>query len=258
MEQDMEHGGLHLTPQSWVVFRGEEKVFGRLPVREPETKVSAKKKSFVTEYNHALFDLLRQKRLEIARSLDVPPFVIFADRSLAEMASAYPRTRENLLGIHGVGKVKCDKYGEAFTDIIEEYCMAKGIDGSLPAESEAEAAEKKPDRSKRYQEVGTMYNNGKSIADITEFFGVKPETVLGHLIRYHADGHLLRPDGLLEASSLSKDGVDDVIKAFEAVGAEFLKPVFEKLNGGVSYEELKLLRLYFHCATENATGSGGG
>jgi ATP-dependent DNA helicase RecQ len=74
----------------------------------------------------------------------VPPFVIFADRTLAEMASAYPRTKEQLLGIHGVGRVKGEKYGELFTDIISEYCMLNDIDDPHQVETQAKPGKKEP------------------------------------------------------------------------------------------------------------------
>ncbi len=244
MEQDMEFGGLQLTPEAWAVFKGEEQVYGRLAAQAPEKPAAGKKRQVVTEYNRELFELLRQKRLEIARELDVPPFVIFADRTLAEMASAYPRTKERLLGIHGVGRVKGEKYGELFTDIITEYCMLNDIDDPLPVETQVTPEKKEPAGPKRYQEVGECYNNGASIADIMQQYRVKLATVLGHLSRYSAEGHSLRADGLREASGLPEDLVDAVISLFNSLGPDFLKPVFSELNGAVSYEELRLLRLY--------------
>ena len=245
MAQDMEHGGLQLTPAAWTVFRGEEKVFGRLAEKLPEKTAAEKKQSLAVDYNRDLFELLRQKRLALARELDVPPFVIFADRSLAEMASAYPRTPESLRGIHGVGRSKCEKYGKIFTDVITEFCMLNDIDEPRPVETRAQPEKKSPDGPRRYREVGARYNDGQPIADIMRQYRVKRATVLGHLARYHADGNTLRADGLREACRLSGDQVNRVIQQFDRRGADFLKPVFEALNGVVGYEDLRLLRLYF-------------
>ncbi len=183
--------------------------------------------------------------MEIARGLDVPPFVIFADKSLAEMASAYPRTEESLLKIHGVGRVKYEKYGERFTDIITEYCMLNDIDEPRPLPTRAQSVKKASAGPKRYCEVGESYNTGRSIAEIMEHYTVKLGTVLGHLERYAAEGNPLRSDGLREASSLSQDKVNAVIGQFEMRGVDYLQPVFQALEGEVSYDELKLLRLYF-------------
>jgi len=245
LAQDMEFGGLRLTRQAWAVFRGEAQVFGRLNVPEPPPRAAPKKRRQVSDYDRDLFKLLREKRLELAREQDVPPFVIFADRTLVEMASVYPRTREHLLGIHGVGKVKCDTYGERFIKIITKYCLAHGISEPRPTKTQAKPEKKTSTGPKRYQEVGVRYNEGQSIAEIMRQYRVKFGTILGHLVQYHADGHALRPDGLREACSLSGDQVNAVLGQFDTRGTEFLKPVFEELNGTVDYAELRLLRLYF-------------
>ena len=245
MAQDMAYGGLQLTPKAWAVFKGDEKVFGRLPVKAPEKKAGGETRSAGVAYDRALFELLREKRLEIARELDVPPFVIFADRTLAEMAAAYPRTPESLLGIHGVGRMKCEKYGASFTAVIEAYCLRSGIAEKRPAEAVPPVKKSTAAGPRRYEEVGGLYSSGRSVGDLMDQYRVKRATILGHLVRYHADGHPLRPDGLLEASGLDNERVQRVLALFDTHGTDYLKPVFETLDGAVSYEELRLLRLYF-------------
>jgi len=149
--QDMEFGGLRLTRKAWAVFRGEASVFGRLQAPEPPQKSVTEKRQAVSAYDRDLFELLRQKRLEIAREQDVPPFVIFADRTLAEMAGAYPRTIAQLRNIHGVGQVKCAKYGELFTDIIVQYCRRHGIEDDRTPEVSTQLTSKNAAGPKRYQ-----------------------------------------------------------------------------------------------------------
>jgi ATP-dependent DNA helicase RecQ len=83
----------------------------RLPGAEPEV-----------DYNRALFALLRQKRKELADREGVPPYVIFPDRTLVEMATFYPQRLANLLHISGVGKVKLERYGSDFLLVICAYC----------------------------------------------------------------------------------------------------------------------------------------
>ena len=245
MEQDMEFGGLRLTQKAWAVFKGEQKVSGRAVENNREKPAAGRKQAVVFEYNRELFELLRQKRMEIARGLDVPPFVIFADKTLAEMASAYPRTEESLLKIHGVGRAKFKKYGKRFIDIITEYCMLNDIDDPRPLETQVEPEKRESTGVKRYLEVGESYNKGRSITDIMKQYRVKLGTVMGHLERYVADGNSVRPEGLLEASGLSPDKVSAVIEQFDARGTDFLRPVFKAFNGEISYGELKILRLYF-------------
>ena len=66
----------------------------------------------------ALFDLLRAKRLELARAQSFPPYVIFHDRTLVEMAKDRPRTQEAMASIVGVGEAKLAKYGDTFLKLL--------------------------------------------------------------------------------------------------------------------------------------------
>jgi ATP-dependent DNA helicase RecQ len=68
-----------------------------------------------------LFEALRALRLKLARKQGVPPYVVFSDRSLIEMAVVKPRNRAELETIHGVGATKLARYGEAFLAIIGSH-----------------------------------------------------------------------------------------------------------------------------------------
>lgn len=70
--------------------------------------------------NPQLFERLRQKRYEIAQAEHMPPYIIFSDKTLKEMSCCIPKTKEELLRIHGVGANKLEKYGEAFLLILNE------------------------------------------------------------------------------------------------------------------------------------------
>jgi len=74
-----------------------------------------------------LFEILRVLRKELADKDGLPPYVIFHDATLKEMASRYPRTSEALQKISGVGEAKLLKYGEVFLKKINEYCSVKGV-----------------------------------------------------------------------------------------------------------------------------------
>lgn len=123
--QDMEFGGLSLTEKAWKVMRGEETVFGRLEERRSREGIQEDR-----DYDRGLFDLLRKERKRLADASHVPPYVVFPDRTLMEMATHFPLSKAHLMTIHGVGAVKLDTYGPPFMDIIREYCRAHGIKGS--------------------------------------------------------------------------------------------------------------------------------
>lgn len=78
-------------------------------------------------YDPKLFALLREKRKEIANQANLPPYVIFHDRTLREMATCFLQTRDHLASLYGVGAAKLEKYGDDFLAIITEYCQTKQI-----------------------------------------------------------------------------------------------------------------------------------
>ncbi|MGE5361071.1 MAG: RecQ family ATP-dependent DNA helicase [Bacteroidales bacterium] len=74
----------------------------------------------------ALFDALREHRLTIARQQGVPPYFIASDRTLRELASAKPRTLDDLEGVFGIGPARAAKYGAGFLDVVVQYEIRRG------------------------------------------------------------------------------------------------------------------------------------
>ena len=75
-----------------------------------------------TPCDQELFELLRVLRKEIATEQGIPPYMVFSDPSLHQMASIYPRTADTMLTVTGVGEVKLQRYGRQFLRLIERYC----------------------------------------------------------------------------------------------------------------------------------------
>ncbi|MCG9131798.1 DNA helicase RecQ [Candidatus Poribacteria bacterium] len=75
-----------------------------------------------------LFERLRTKRRAVANEEGVPAFVVFSDRTLQEMATYFPRTKEAFMEIHGIGPARTEKYADDFLPIIRDYCEEHGID----------------------------------------------------------------------------------------------------------------------------------
>jgi hypothetical protein len=194
-----------------------------------------------TEYDQSLFNQLRAKRKALAEAAELPPYIIFADRTLIEMATYYPQSRESLFRLYGVGEVKLDKYAAAFLPVIQAYCREQGLEekqkpGSVPVPATS--------AGNRTSDVATLYNTGQSIADVAASYGVKERTVINHLWKAARAGEQLRPGGFLEHSQISAVKQEAVLAAFGELGVDFLRPVYEALNATVSYDELDLLRLH--------------
>lgn len=113
------YGVLGLSAAARPVLKGETEVILGLPraVIKPEGKTK-KRRGTVDGQHQALFDRLRTLRKRIADTANVPPFVVFSDATLLEMASSKPRDERELLAVTGVGTHKLNKYGAAFLVLI--------------------------------------------------------------------------------------------------------------------------------------------
>ena len=117
--------GYALTEKSWTVLRGERKVRFRKDPRLIRTKKASKtstkpKPDFMNDEARQLFEKLRRLRLDLSKKLGVPPFVIFHDKTLNEMAAFKPSSHAEFLQISGVGEQKAGKFGDAFLKAINE------------------------------------------------------------------------------------------------------------------------------------------
>ena len=65
--------------------------------------------------------------MELAKKEHVPPYIVFADKTLTEMSTYLPDDKEKMLKVSGVGNHKYEKYGEAFEEVIREYCRSIGL-----------------------------------------------------------------------------------------------------------------------------------
>jgi ATP-dependent DNA helicase RecQ len=116
--RDPEFGSIKLTEKSNGILFNGTKLRGTLAAPEYKKK---EKVLFTGAYDRTLFDLLKKKRKEIADEEYMPPFVIFSDRTLREMASVCPVNTKQFLSLNGVGAVKLEKYGKAFMEVIKGY-----------------------------------------------------------------------------------------------------------------------------------------
>ena len=112
-----EHGGLSFGPAARAILKGEDQVSIALPPRRERRR----RADHVEGPVDPLFDALRERRRTIAKEQGVPPYVIFHDSTLREMAAAKPQDRRALSEITGVGARKLDAFGDAFLAVIRNF-----------------------------------------------------------------------------------------------------------------------------------------
>jgi ATP-dependent DNA helicase RecQ len=229
LEQDMTHGTLRVTTPGAAVLAGEGtvEVIAEAPApAEPKRRARGE-----------AFEALRAVRKRLADAAGVPPFVVLSDRSLEELAARRPATVEALREVHGIGEHKAATYGGAFLEAI------RGLPAPVappPAPDPGEG----PGPGPRATQVGTLFQGGRGIAQISEELGIGTDTVLQHLLTFIRAGEPLDADRLLAESPLEPAVRDRALEALRTHGLERLRPTFEALEEQVPYRELHRLRLY--------------
>lgn len=244
LTQDMEHGSLKLTEAGYAVFNGAS-VQGSLPAPEATSQAAAP----MAPHDVELFHLLREKRKELAQAHNVPPYVIFSDRTLVEMAIYFPQTTYRFGSLYGVGATKLENYAGEFLPIIQAYCAEKGIEEkgvTAVSVGQVRSVSRPRSNKSRTEEVADLFNAGQSIPEIADIFSVKHGTILSHLWKTIQNGGELRPaDDIIAISQLSAEEQEQVLMAFDHLGAEALGSVYRALGETISYDELHILRLHF-------------
>ncbi|MDH6293555.1 ATP-dependent DNA helicase RecQ [Agrobacterium fabrum] len=122
------HGGLSISENGRRFLREKPSLMLRIPSAPRSTRRDAPRNAMSTalpEADRGLFEALRAKRMEIARAQNVPPYVIFHDKTLIELAAARPASAKEMAQIAGVGQTKLERYGPAFLDTIMQHAAGE-------------------------------------------------------------------------------------------------------------------------------------
>ena len=226
-----------LTDKSSDVLSGNTKV-ELIKVAVKEEKKPKLVADVSLPYIKGLFEELRDVRSAFAGSEKVPPYVIFSDATLVEMATYLPQSDWELRKISGVGDLKFEKYGADFLRTIKDYCLKHRLTSRIDLKSQKRV---RRDRTKRdasgkdtYRISFEMYRSGRSIEDIARERGIQPSTVENHLTRFITTGEI----DLQELVPLHKvDAIREAVLKFNDAGA--LGPIKEALGDDYSYGEIR-------------------
>lgn len=221
-----------LTPRSVNILKGKEKIFKRGDIVRDNQKKDI-------SMHESLFNDLKNLRKKIAMKKNVPPYVIFADTTLKEMAKYLPQNKNELLRVKGVGAVKVETYGSMFLDTIVKYIDANPID-SMGLETKKDSQEKSahPNKIKTHLITYELHQQGLSIEEIAKERGSTENTILGHLEKCFEEGLEIEHNDMIE-----EDIEQRVLKVVEEVGDQILKPIKEKLPEEISYLDIKKVLL---------------
>jgi ATP-dependent DNA helicase RecQ len=242
-------GGFCLSSESRAVLKGEKQVFFRkdpVPVHTPPRMMS---KSSVAEIKienpivRELWDKLRALRTKTARSLDIPPYVVFHDATLKAMVQVMPQTLEEMVRLHGIGRKKCDQYGESFLSVIRRHIKIHG-QSELPSLPETPSPTTELSGhclTPTLQETLELFEQGLSPESIAQKRKLSLSTIKNHL----AELIELRKLKVHDVISLPDSVISEIEAAFIANASDknhHLKPIFEKFGEKYDYDTLRFIR----------------
>ncbi|MGI8467590.1 MAG: DNA helicase RecQ [Pyrinomonadaceae bacterium] len=232
-----------LTEKSEAVLLGNEMVeLFKVTIRED------KKTSLVSEisqpYFQDLFDDLKRVRMTIAKGENVPPYVVFSDATLVEMATYLPLNKEEMRKISGVGDLKLEKYGIDFLSEIRSYCETNNLESrvnlKMPKREQKKRAKRNADGIDTYNITLDMFQSGLSIAEIAESRELAKSTIETHLVRFIQSGEV-RLENLVSAEKA--ETIKNAIIKLNSNGA--IAPVKEFLGEDYSYGEIRAVMAAF-------------
>jgi ATP-dependent DNA helicase RecQ len=211
-----------------ILFEGETVT---MPIRHQsaapaETQVTA---------HPELFERLRALRRRLADDRNLPPYVIFHDRTLREMSSRLPTTSEQLTMVPGVGQSRAHSYGQDFLAEIARYCDETG---AVPVEqTEQPIIQRRKRANPSIAETVELFHAGHEPEEIAAIRGLSATTIYNHLADAIGSGQITNIDRLVDPARQTT-----IADAMEKVGEAFLAPIREYLGESYSYEELRLVR----------------
>ena len=189
--------------------------------------------------DQGLFEALRTLRKMIADKKHVPAYIVFGDAVLRDMARRRPSTTEAFLEVDGVGDMKAQQYAKAFLKAIKVYCRDNRLEMDIDPFIQAYEAIRRPRISSRpsptKQDAFIMFAQGRSVEKVAETIGRAVSTTVQYLEEFIRSEKLSDPFPWVSEETFKR-----VLRAAEGSDDGRLKPIFEKLNGEVSYDTIRI------------------
>jgi len=192
------------------------------------------------DFDRDLFARLRDLRFRLAQARNVPPYVIFGDRSLQEMAHYLPQSRESFSHISGVGRVKLDEFAQDFLAEIRGFAEPRGLAERPRRQRQTRRRRDIRRRGSTHRQTLDLLLSGLSVAEVSRQRGLTVATITSHLEQLIAAGETLP----LERELPAPERVTRISEAFARTQSPALGPVRQLLGDDYSYEELRIVRVW--------------
>ena len=193
-------------------------------------------------YDEKLFDMLKTLRKKMAKEKDLPPYVIFQDPSLEEMATTYPTTKEELASVNGVGMGKVNKFGKEFIDLIQTYVDEHDIETANDV-----VVKSSVNKSKIKIFIIQQIDRKVDLDEIADSKSISFEDLLTEVENICYSGTKLNLDYYID-SVLDKDKQDQIVEYFLDSESDSIEEAVDALkdeDSDFTEDNLRLMRVKF-------------
>lgn len=223
---------------------------GRRYIQNPLSFLIVKDKEFKDDYveqphvaagalDPSLFAMLKDLRKSVAKKHKLPPYVIFQDISLEQMATMYPDDLNELQNIQGVGAGKAKRYGKEFCALIKKYCKENEIE--CPEELRVRTVAKK---SMLKVSIIQSIDRQIDLYDLAEAKGLEFSELLDEIEAIVYSGTKLNIDYFID-EEVDDDHLDDIYDYFMDSETDDLNVAQDELGGDYTEDEIRLVRIKF-------------
>ena len=192
-----------------------------------------------------LFAMLQDLRKDTSRKLGIPPYVIFQDVSLEQMATVYPISLEELVNIPGVGVGKAHRYGKEFIALIKRHCEENDIE--RPEDLRIRTV---PKKSMLKVKIIQSIDRKMPLDDIADAQNIDFEDLLTEIEAIVYSGTKLNIDYFLE-DVMDDDHIDDIYEYFRESETDDLEVAMDELGEDYTEDEVRLVRIKFFSELAN-------
>ena len=218
-------GAMTLTEKSRPLLRNEINLNLR-KLKKQSNKATKSRDTLLREIDEPVFEALRQKRLSIAKDEGVPPYVIFHDKTLIDMARLRPANLTDMSLIAGIGDKKLNKFGQFFIDVLDEFEIHPWMKNNL---------------SETINLTLSFYQQHKNVQQVAELRELTESTIYTHLSK------------AIESSTISIEDIEEIshqdielarqaIQLCAAEGNDSTKSIYDSLNGDIDYGAIHCIK----------------
>ncbi len=186
-----------------------------------------------------LYNILKDLRKSIAKQKGLPPYVIFQDPSLEDMATRYPITMEELTNISGVGQGKAEKFGDAFLDVIERYVEENDIERPIDM-----VVKSIVNKSGLKVFVVQSIDRKMPLDDIAKAKGIDLDDIITEIEHIVQSGTKVNLDYYID-EEVDEEDQEEVFEYFMEAESDDIEEALDEFEGAYTEEEMRLLRIKF-------------